>query len=975
MPSSSALAAGAPSVTVVLSTYNRPDALRTAIRSVLRQSFPAWRLLVLGDLCAPSTGEVVRSFPDPRVAFVDLPFRFGEQAGPNSVGMALADTEYTALLNHDDAWLPDHLERALATLAATGADIFIGRAAVASKSVDDGNGGRRPLFDKFTPFPGPPRHHLFDRHFVVCEPASACVLRTATARRVGPWRSHRELHRAPIQDWFLRLWRHGAGFVYGEEITLLNLGTQYQHRSAEGCYAAASPEHAWVDDLLERVPAQKVREALLERLNGPLPARRARKAIRSSNRLAKLLFQLVANRGTAALYHRTGVDVYSGLMTLTGKRRGAALRGLARLRTGAEPPAHANFSLAVERAVAMLRPALDRQGLDRVNLPERHDPCLALLRERRERCGMECAPIPLEEIRRWTLADGALRHDTGGFFSVVGIRGSILAYGPSSPPRLVEQPLIHQPEIGILGILLRTRGCRAEILVQAKAEPGNVEDVQLSPTVQATESNYRRLHGGATTPYLEYFTRRGPWTVLADGRQSEQGMRFLGKYNRNVTVLVRGGGPGPVSESWRWCDVSDVLQALGRDFCVNTDLRSVLAGSDWEALAGGAAPFAAWRGRGGWGEGLLESLLAPDEMAESPFDLLPRALEEFRGSIDVAVGLVPLHELREWKIDGGAIRDVSSRRFEVAGFRVHAPDREVPAWDQPLVRDLAEGEVVLAAQRRKRVLHFLLRPSIEVGFREKAQYGPSWQKAPEGPDEDGPRMADPAGDALARLLSGTEATERLACLQSEEGGRFYRSTSRYRVVELSEGVELPLPRGARFATLSQIRRLLATPGMLTNEARSAVALLLTWLPGPHEAHPFIATPADENRGVFSPDGKWLLYLSTEPGQPELYVVPFPGREGKWLVSSGGAQRGLWLGDGRRILYMTLERKLVAVDVTVSGKELVIGAPRPLLGGRAVTGLMPWSVTRDGKRLLQVIASDEAAAELTLVTNWMEELKR
>ena len=380
MPSSSALPAGAPAVTVVLSTYNRPDALRTAIRSVLRQSFPAWRLLVLGDRCAPSTEEVIRSLPDPRVAFANLPFRFGEQAGPNSVGMALADTEYTALLNHDDAWLPDHLERALATLVATRADIFIGRAAVASRSVDDGNGRRRPLFDKVTPFPGPPRQHLFQRHSIVCEPASACVFRTALARRVGPWRSHREIHRAPIQDWFLRLWRHGARFAYGEEITLLNLGTQYQHRSEEGCYAAASPEHAWVDDLLDRLPAERVRAALLEGSNGSLPARRARKPIRSSHPLAKLLFQLVANRATAALYRRTGVDLYSILIPLAGGRRGAAVRELSRLRTGSEPPVHEDFPLAVGRAAAVLRPALARQGDGRPDPP-------ALARESHDREG------------------------------------------------------------------------------------------------------------------------------------------------------------------------------------------------------------------------------------------------------------------------------------------------------------------------------------------------------------------------------------------------------------------------------------------------------------------------------------------------------------------------------------------------------------------------------------------------------------
>ena len=469
---------------------------------------------------------------------------------------------------------------------------------------------------------------------------------------------------------------------------------------------------------------------------------------------------------------------------------------------------------------------------------EPDDPCLALLRERRERCGMECVPIPLEATRRWSLAGGILRHDTGGFFSVIGIRGSVSARGPSAigvpgpAPRVVEQPLIDQPEIGILGILLRMRSGRTEILVQAKAEPGNVDGVQLSPTVQATESNYRRLHGGAPTPYLEHFTRRGPWSVLTDSRQSEQGTRFLGKYNRNATVLVRGDGPGPAADCWRWCAASSLLRALARDFTVNTDLRSVLATSDWSALAGGGTPFAAWRGCGGWGEGLLDSYLAGEGAEDGDPGDPGRDLVEFRRSIDRAIERVPLQRLNGWRLDGGGLRDLSARCFEVSGFRIDAPDREVPAWDQPLIRDRDEGDVILVAQRREGVLRFLLRPSLEIGFREKAQYGPSWQASSEGPGDTAPVPGDPVGERLARLLSAGEAAERLSCRLSEEGGRFYRSTSRYRLIEVAEGTGFQWPAGARFVTLARIRRLLAVPGLLNNEARSAVALLLSFLPGP-----------------------------------------------------------------------------------------------------------------------------------------------
>lgn len=466
------------------------------------------------------------------------------------------------------------------------------------------------------------------------------------------------------------------------------------------------------------------------------------------------------------------------------------------------------------------------------SLPDEDTGCLSLLARRRRGCGMECRPLRMDEIRRWRMSGGALRHHTGGFFSVVGIRGTLQAVANTAGPTVVEQPIIHQPEIGILGILARRHGERVEILVQAKAEPGNVNAVQLSPTVQATESNYSRLHGGEPTAFLEHFLSSGCWTVLSDSRQSEQGTRFLGKYNRNATVLVDGRGPGAVPEAWGWCDAASLLRALGRDYCVNTDLRSVLATSDWSLLAGGGVPFGRWRGLGGFGEALLESFLAGEAAAESPMSLLRGNLERVRNGIRLEVAFRPLDGLAGWTSDREGIRENTGTRFEVRGFRVHAPDREVIDWEQPLLCDLGLGEVALIAQRRRGVLHFLLRPSVEVGFREKAQYGPSFQRHPERHPAGNPVLAASVDDPLGDLLAERQSLEHRSCLLSEEGGRFFRTSSRYRVAEVPERIPVPEIPGCCWATLGQIHRLLKTPGFFTNEARSAVALLLGWLTGP-----------------------------------------------------------------------------------------------------------------------------------------------
>ena len=74
--------------------------------------------------------------------------------------------------------------------------------------------------------------------------------------------------------------------------------------------------------------------------------------------------------------------------------------------------------------------------------------------------------------------------------------------------------------------------------MQAKIEPGNVNNVQLSPTLQATKSNYTRAHQGKSPAYLEYFVNATPYQILLDQLQSEQGARFLRKRNRNIILVI-----------------------------------------------------------------------------------------------------------------------------------------------------------------------------------------------------------------------------------------------------------------------------------------------------------------------------------------------------------------------------------------------------------------------------------------------------
>ncbi len=114
------------------------------------------------------------------------------------------------------------------------------------------------------------------------------------------------------------------------------------------------------------------------------------------------------------------------------------------------------------------------------------------------------------------------------------------------------------------------------------------------------------------------------------------------------------------------------------------------------------------------------------------------------------------------------------------------------------------------------------------------------------------------------------------------------------------------------------------------------------------------------------------------------MAPFPGPGGKWQISSGGADAPQWVRGGSELVYINADRKLVAVGVRAKGQGLDIGRAHVLFGGHPLPALpcdpttygSPVYLTPDGKRiLLPVPLLESSSPSLTLVTNWMSELKK
>jgi serine/threonine-protein kinase len=138
--------------------------------------------------------------------------------------------------------------------------------------------------------------------------------------------------------------------------------------------------------------------------------------------------------------------------------------------------------------------------------------------------------------------------------------------------------------------------------------------------------------------------------------------------------------------------------------------------------------------------------------------------------------------------------------------------------------------------------------------------------------------------------------------------------------------------------------------------------------------PLITDPGEQRNGTVSPDGRWLAYQSSESGQLEIYVRPFPDvARGKWQVSVGGGLQPIWSRNGRELFYRTRAGQVLAVSVR-SGATLEVDPPKIIVtgayAGDDVGPARSYDVTPDGQRFLFV--KNLAGTDITrleLVLNW------
>ena len=165
------------------------------------------------------------------------------------------------------------------------------------------------------------------------------------------------------------------------------------------------------------------------------------------------------------------------------------------------------------------------------------------------------------------------------------------------------------------------------------------------------------------------------------------------------------------------------------------------------------------------------------------------------------------------------------------------------------------------------------------------------------------------------------------------------------------------------------------PGGLNLEGAAAWILPLT---GDRKPFPLIHSEFGNLLPTFSPDCKWVAYVSIESGQREVYVTHFPDSSRRYQVSTKGGTLPRWRGDGRELFY-AWRNSILAVSVDEKPDSISLGTPHTIISAANYGAAAPvnfFDVTANGQRFLMTEAnSPKGSVPLTLVTNWDAALEK
>ena len=142
--------------------------------------------------------------------------------------------------------------------------------------------------------------------------------------------------------------------------------------------------------------------------------------------------------------------------------------------------------------------------------------------------------------------------------------------------------------------------------------------------------------------------------------------------------------------------------------------------------------------------------------------------------------------------------------------------------------------------------------------------------------------------------------------------------------------------------------------------------------------PYLATPARETDGHFSPDERWVAYTSDETGREEVFVQDFPAKGAKFQVSTTGGSEARWRRDGGELFYVGADGRLMSVNVQTN-PDFKLDVPTPVFQTRLMNlplgAQRRYGVSADGQRfMMNIPMGGETLPPITVIVNWPSALR-
>lgn len=450
------------------------------------------------------------------------------------------------------------------------------------------------------------------------------------------------------------------------------------------------------------------------------------------------------------------------------------------------------------------------------------DEILAWMKQQNEEVVSNIKQIPISELKGWSYRDDRIRHDSGKFFSIDGIHIETNYRDVSQ----WDQPIINQPEIGFLGFIVKKFNGVLHFLMQAKIEPGNLNVVQLSPTLQATRSNYTRVHGGKSPTYLEYFNGEKDVTVLVDQLQSEQGARFLHKRNRNIIVEVDEDEELEVKPNFLWVSLGQIKELLRYPNVVNMDSRTVISCIKFGSYSEHSLKLMDRVKRmagvhSSKPDSFLYSVLSADNHLHELQDII-QWITALKFKYELSVSPIGISKMQHWVYDGNTIHHEANKYFDVMGVRVEIGNREVVSWDQPMVRSAQEGLMGFIVKKINGIYHFLVQAKLESGNFDVVEMAPTVQCLTGNYRKGENEYTIPY---LENVLEAPKNKIWYSSYQSEEGGRFFQEQNLNIIVEVGDEFPVEVEENYCWMTLNQMLSFVTYNNYLNIAARSLLSAI------------------------------------------------------------------------------------------------------------------------------------------------------